>query len=50
MIQVLTAGTSLWLGLRVWGNLICMWEGLVQLLLIDATYLPEVGLWEAVVT
>lgn len=32
MIQGLTAGASHWLGLRVWGNLICMWEGLVQLL------------------
>ena len=32
----LTAGTSHWLELRAWGNLICMWE-------IDAG-----GLWEAV--
>lgn len=24
--QGLTAGISLWLGLRAWGNLICMWE------------------------
>jgi hypothetical protein len=32
MIQDLTAGTSYWLALRIWGNLICMSEGLVQLL------------------
>lgn len=31
MSQGLAAGTSHWLGLRVWGNLICMCEGLVQL-------------------
>ena len=31
MIEDLTAGTSHWLGLRIWGNLICMWEGLAQL-------------------
>jgi hypothetical protein len=32
LIQGLTAGTSHWLGLRFWGNLICMWEGLVLFL------------------
>ena len=26
------AGTSHWLGLRAWGNIFCMWEGLVQLI------------------
>ena len=40
---------SHWLGLRVCGNLIWMWEGLVRLL-IDATYLSSEELWSAIAT
>jgi hypothetical protein len=52
MIEGLAAGTSHWLGLRVWGNLICMWEGLVQRLQVRCC-IPlcrglGVGLWEAI--
>lgn len=39
MVRGLKVGTSHWLGLRVWGNLICMCEGLVLLLCGIATYL-----------
>jgi hypothetical protein len=48
MIQSLIAGTFHWLGLRVWGNLICMWEGLV--LCDRCANLSAGALWEAVAT